>query len=79
MFTANGDQQVHARDNAFNTDAMLASGSLSPTVDYDFIEMLPAALPLIINYRTGGGGGAIVRQLTLTYTGADLSTVNRTI
>lgn len=68
---------------AFNTDAMLTrllgQTAMLPAGDYDFVEYLPPALPLVINYRMGGGAGAIVRQITLTYVGTDVSTMTRTI
>jgi len=77
------DQQSNIRDIAFNTDALLtalaAYNALLPAVAWNFVEYLPPNLPLIINYRTGGGGGVIVRQLTLTYTGTDVSTITITI
>lgn len=70
-------------NTAFNTDAMLTrmlgSGAMLPAGDWDFVEYLPPALPLIINYRLGGGAGAIVRQVTITYVGTDVSTMTRTI
>lgn len=75
------DITAHVQDTAYNTDQLLAltgtAAFLPP--DYDFVEYLPPAAPLIINYRLGGGAGAIVRQITLTYVGADVSTMTRTI
>ncbi len=77
------DEQHNVRDIAFNTDALLtqfgAANALLPSVAWDFVEYLPPNLPLIINYRTGGGAGVIVRQLTLTYVGTDVSTITITI
>lgn len=77
------DLLTNIRQIAFNTDALMVAfggaNSLAPTVAYDFVEYLPPALPLVINYRSGGGGGAIVRQLTMTYVGTDVSTITRTI
>ncbi len=68
---------------AFNTDALLGmmqgQTGMLPHGDYDFVEYLPPAQPLIINYRLGGAAGAIVRQITLTYVGTDVSTMTRTI
>lgn len=75
------DITAHIRDIAFNTDQLLALGGLAAFLppDYDFVENLPPANPLVINYRLGGGGGVIVRQLTLTYVGPDIATITRTI
>lgn len=78
---ANADITSHTRDTAFNTDqllALLGTAALLPP-DFDFVEMLPPALPTVINYRLGGGAGVIVCQLTLTYVAGDLATVLRTI
>ncbi len=59
---------------------MQGQTGMLPHTDYDFVEYLPAAQPLTINYRMGGPAGAIVRQLTLTYDGAgNVATMTRVI
>jgi len=85
MYTATGDQQVHANNSAFNTDALVNAGAFTPIVDYDFLEIIPPPPPAppatqVINYRTGGGAGLIVRQLEILYDAAgNVDTITRTV
>ncbi len=84
-YNAGNDDSRQLRDIAFNTNALLGVNSFAPQVDYDFLENLPPAPPAppatqTVNYRTGGGAGAIVRQLVILYDAAgNVSTVTRTI
>lgn len=78
---SNRDITAHTKDTAFNTDqllGLLGTAALLPA-DYDFVELLPPVNPLVINYRLGGPAGVIVRQLTITWVGTDISTIRRTV
>lgn len=47
---------------------------------YDYVELAPAgnANPTSVTYKTGGSAGTTVAVLTLTYSGGELLSVERT-
>jgi hypothetical protein len=51
-------------------------GSQIPT--HDHVTLDPADKPVTITYRKGGASGEIVAELTLTYDGDNISTLERT-
>ncbi len=88
MFSANGDQQVHARDVAFNTDLLVAGGAFSPALEYNALQIIPPATPAppatqVVNFIRQAPLPAplgIIRQLTILYDAAgNIDTITRTI
>jgi len=88
VFTTNGDQQVHARDSAFNTDQLLNGIAFAPTIDYNLIQIIPPTTPVppatqVINYIRQAPLPAplgIIRQLTILYDAAgNIDTITRAI